>query len=287
MATWAGVPLPAWILEERLAAIERDQVALEILSAPTPIYARADRNTASFCTQMNEFQAEVASQHPARFRSFIHLPIHELEAMRIELQRWKDHPMTAGIVLGSNVGGIYPGDASLLPAWEEIAATRLAVFIHPLTPCGLVSPIPPPIFHFVNDTAVAAATIIYSGLLDRFPELDIFLAHYGGSMPFHLRRLDMIQHPHFPKSRGQDLPRPPSDYAKRFYVDTAQGYHRPSFDCARSVFGIERLLYGSDYFLLDTPFRTDLNAFFETLPLSDSERQDIFQRNARRLLRGI
>jgi len=136
VATWAGVPLPAWILEERLAAIERDQVALEILSAPTPIYARADRNTASFCTQMNEFQAEVASQHPARFRSFIHLPIHELEAMRIELQRWKDHPMTAGIVLGSNVGGIYPGDASLLPAWEEIAATRLAVFIHPLTPCA-------------------------------------------------------------------------------------------------------------------------------------------------------
>jgi predicted TIM-barrel fold metal-dependent hydrolase len=138
---------------------ERDQVALEILSAPTPIYARADRNTASFCTiaanrssriqagkgtpaqvatsaQINEFQAEVASQHPARFRSFIHLPIHELEAMRIELQRWKDHPMTAGIVLGSNVGGIYPADASLRPAWEEIAATRLAVFIHPLTPCG-------------------------------------------------------------------------------------------------------------------------------------------------------
>src|SRR5262249_45046375 len=144
----------------------------------------------------------------------------------------------------------------------------------------------PPIFHFVNDTAVAAATIIYSGLLDRFPELDIILAHYGGSMPFHLRRLDMIRHPHFPKSRGS-LPRPPSDYAKRFYVDTAQGYHRPSFDCARSVFGIERLLYGSDYFLLDTPFRTDLNAFFETLPLSDSERQDIFQRNAQRLLRGI
>jgi predicted TIM-barrel fold metal-dependent hydrolase len=89
-----------------------------------------------------------------------------------------------------------------------------------------------------------------SSFIARFPELDIILAHYAGSMPFHLRRLDMVQHPHFPKVRGQDLTRPPSNYAKRFYVDTAQGYHRPSFDCVRSVFGIERLLYGFDYFLL-------------------------------------
>jgi len=287
VAIWAGVPLPAWILEERLAAIERDQVALEILSAPTPVYAQADGNTAAFCQQMNEFQADVALQHPTRFRSFVHLPIHDLKATRAELQRWGDHPMTAGIVLGSNVGGVYPGDASLLPVWEEIAASRLAVFIHPLTPCGSVSPIPPVIFHFVNDTAVAAATIIYSGLLDRFPELSIILAHYGGSMPYHLRRLDMIKHPHFPKSQGQDLPRSPSQYANRFYVDTAQGFHRPSFDCARAVFGTDRLLYGSDYFLLDTPFRSELNAFFETLPISDTEREDIFQRNPRRLLRGI
>ena len=287
VAIWAGVPLPAWIVEERLAAIERDQVALEILSAPTPVYAQADDNTTALCEEMNAFQADVASQHPTRFRSFIHLPIHDLEATRVALRRWKDHPMTAGIVLGSNVGGIYPGDASLLPVWEEIAASRLAVFIHPLTPCGSVSPIPAVSFDFVNDTAVAAATMIYSGLLDRFPELNIILAHYGGSMPYHLRRLDMISHPHFPKSRGQDLPRSPSQYANRFYVDTAQGFHRPSFELARAVFGIERLLYGSDYFLLDTPFRSELNAFFETLPLSDGEREDIFRRNARRLLRGI
>lgn len=287
VAIWAGVPLPAWILEERLAAIERDHVELEILSAPTPVYAQADDRTAAFCGQMNQFQADVAAQHPIRFRSFIHLPIHDLKATRVELRRWKDHPMTAGIVLGSNVGGIYPGDASLLPVWEEIADSRLAVFIHPLTPCGVVSPIPPAIFHFVNDTAVAAATIIYSGLLDRFPDLNIILAHYGGLMPFHLRRLDMIKHPHFPKSRGQDLRCSPSQYAKRFYVDTAQGFHGPSFDCARAVFGIERLLYGSDYFLLDTPFRSELNEFFETLPLSDAEREEILQGNARRLLRGI
>ena len=287
VAIWAGVPLPAWTLEERLAAIERDQVALEILSAPTPVYAQTDGNTAAVCAQMNEFQADVASRHPTRFRSFIHLPIHDLGATRFELRRWRDHPMTAGIVLGSNVGGVYPGDASLLPVWEEIAASRLAVFLHPLTPCGPLSPIPPVIFHFVNDTAVAAATIIYSGLLDRFPELNIILAHYGGSMPYHLRRLDMIKHPHFPKSCGQDLLRSPSQYADRFYVDTAQGFHRPSFDCARAVFGIERLLYGSDYFLLDTPFRSELNAFFETLPLSDAEREQIFQRNARRVLQGI
>ena len=287
VAIWAGVPLPAWILDERLAAMERDQVALEILSAPPLVYTQADDKTAGYCQQMNEFQADVASKYPSRFRSFIHLPIHDLKATKAELQRWKDHPATAGIVLGSNVGGIYPGDASLLPVWEAIAATQLAVFIHPLTPCGVTSPIPPPIFHFVNDTAVAAATIIYSGLLDRFPDLNIILPHYGGSLPYQLRRLDMITHPHFPKSQGQELPRLPSEYVKRFYVDTAQGFHRPSFECARAVFGTEQLVYGSDYFLLDTPWRGELNAFFESLALSAIEREAIFRGNAQRLLTGI
>src|SRR5262249_7745560 len=150
VAIWAGVPLPAWILDERLAAMEQDNVALEVLSAPTPVYTQADDKTAGFCRQMNEFQADVASKYPSRFRSFIHLPIHDLKASRAELQRWKDHPATAGIVLGSNVAGIYPGDASLLPVWEEIAASHLAVFIHPLTPCGVTGPIPPVVFHFVN-----------------------------------------------------------------------------------------------------------------------------------------
>ena len=286
VAIWAGVPLPAWILEERLQAMERDRVGLEVLSAP-PIYAKVDDKTAGFCRQLNEFQAEMSQKYPGRFRSFVHLPIHDLEATKTEIERWKDNPSTAGIVLGSNVNGVYPGDASLLPVWELIAKTQLPVFIHPLTPCGVNSPIALPIFHFVNDTAVAAATIIYSGLLDRFPDLNIILPHYGGAMPYHLRRLDMITHPHFPKVQGQELPRMPSEYVRRFYVDTAQGFHRPSFECACAVFGIERLLYGSDYFLLDTPWRVELNAFFDGLALSDTDKEAIFRGNAQGLLAGM
>lgn len=289
VAVWGGVgvPLPAWILDERLAAIERDHVALEILSAPTPVYAKVDDETAQFCDSINSFQAEVATQYPNCFRSFIHLPIHDLKATRLTLQRWKDHPMTAGIVLASNVGGIYPGDPSLLPVWEEIAASELAVFIHPLGPCGAPGPIPAVVFDFVNDTSRAAATIVYSGLLDRFPTLNIILAHLGGSLPYHLRRLDFVLHPHFPPSPASKLRLLPSEYVRRFYVETAQGFHRPSFELARAVFGVERILYGSDHFLFDSPFRPDLNDFIKSLPLSEVEREAISRGNAQQLLRGV
>jgi predicted TIM-barrel fold metal-dependent hydrolase len=289
VALWGGVgvPLPAWIEDERLRALERDQVALEILSAPTPVYAQVDDETATFCELMNAFQAEVAERYPRCFRSFIHLPIHDLAATREALRRWRDHPMTAGIVLGSNVGGLYPGDEALLPVWEEIAASGLAVFIHPLGPCGATGPIPAVIFDFVNDTSRAAATIIYSGLLDRFPDLRIILAHLGGSLPYHPRRLDFVLHPHFPASPAAKLRRLPSEYVQNFYVETAQGFHRPSFDLARTVFGLDHMLYGSDFFLFDSPFRSELNAFLNTLALSEAERQTILRDNARRLLRGL
>jgi aminocarboxymuconate-semialdehyde decarboxylase len=289
VAVWSGVgvPLPAWIAEERLAAIERDQVELEILSAPTPVYAKADHETVHFCELINEFQAEVAIKYPNRFRSFIHLPVNDPKATRSILERWKNHPMTAGIVLGSNLGGIYPGDSSMVAVWEEIAASNLAVFIHPLGPCGVPGPLPAVVFDFVNDTARAAATIIYSGLLDRFPELRIILAHLGGSLPYHLLRLDFVLHPHFPQTPAAKLKRRPSEYAGHFFIETAQGFHRPSFACAREVFGFERILYGSDHFLLDSPFRPDLNKFIETLALSSKDREAIMRGNARRVLRGV
>ncbi len=110
IALWAKVPLPAWDLEEHLKAMERDNVCLEVLSAP-PVYVRMDDQNISFCRQLNEFQAEMHQNHPEKFRSFIHLPFHNLEAAKTELDLWKNDPATVGISMGSNMEGLYPGDS--------------------------------------------------------------------------------------------------------------------------------------------------------------------------------
>lgn len=284
IAYWSRAPLPAWSLQRRLREMDADDVGVEVLSAPS-VYSKLDGRTAEFCRLLNDFQAEAGEQAPGRFRSFIHLPVHDLEATRAELARWRGHPSVAGVLLGSNMDGLYPGDPSLSPVWEQIHAAGLPVFVHPLGPPCTSSPIMQPILHFPTDTGVAAASMIYAGLFERFADLRIILSHYGGPLPQLARRLDMaVENKGFPAGHGQDLPQAPSRYLERFFVDTAQGYHRPGFDCACAVFGIRNMLYGSDHFLLGSRWRAELNAFLDELPISASERRAILRDNAERVL---
>ena len=284
---WSKAPLPAWDLERHLEEMNRDAVALEILSAP-PVYSHLDSHTARFCCLLNDFQAEVVQAAPGRFRSFLHLPVHDVTGSLQELARWRGRTEVAGVLFGSNMGGMYPGDVSLLPLWEAIDAADLPVFIHPLAPCGYAGPVMPVILAFPGDTATSAASIIYAGLFERFPNLKVILAHYGGGLGMLARRLDMaIDIDFFPPGHGQNLPIPPSQYLPRFYVDTAQGFYRPAFDCACAVFGTQHLLYGSDHFFHSSCWRPELNRFLASLPLLQSERHAIVRGNAERLLSGL
>jgi len=286
IARWLKAPLPAFSVEKRLAEMDAAGVDVEILSAPV-LYGCMDDATASLCSDLNDFQANVADAAPDRFRSFIHLPVHDIHKSLTELARWRDAPQVVGVVFGSNMGGVYPGESVLWPLWEAIAATDLPVFIHPVGPCGVSMPVMSPILMFPTDTAVAATSIVFSGLLDRFPELNIILSHYGGPLSALARRLDMgYENPGFAPGQGQDLPSPPSTYLPRFYVDTAQGYHRPGFECACAVFGAEHMLYGSDHFLLNNTWRDELNAFLKSLPLSAGALHGILRGNAEGLFRG-
>ena len=287
VARWSKAPLPAWNIERHLEEMNRDGVAIEILSAP-PVYSHLDSQTAGFCRLLNDFQAGVVQAAPGRFRSFLHLPVHDVSASLEELVRWRGRSEVAGVFLGSNMGGVYPGDVSLLPIWEAIQAADFPVFIHPLAPCGYASPLMPVILAFPGDTATAAASIIYAGLFDRFSTLRVILAHYGGGIAMLARRLDMaIDIDFFPPGHGQNLESLPSQYLSRFYVDTAQGFHRPAFDCACAVFGTQHLLYGSDHFFHGSRWRPELNRFLSDVPLSQAERHAITRGNAERLLPGL
>ncbi len=285
IAYWSRAPIPAWDTTIRLREMERDRVVTEVLSAPT-IYTHLDDESPSYCRMLNDFQAELARASPGRFRSLLHLPVNSIPASLEELARWKGRSEAAGVVFGSNMGGVYPGDTSLLPIWEAIDKLSMPVLVHPVTPPALYGPVVPTILQFPLDSVTAAASILYSGLFERFPGLKIIIPHLGGFLPFVRTRLDMAADiAGFPPGQGQDLPKKPSAYVDRFYFDMAQGFHRESFDCCRSVAGIDHILYGTDHFFLDDPWRPRLNAFIDDLPLSIRDRIALLSGNAERILR--
>jgi aminocarboxymuconate-semialdehyde decarboxylase len=133
-----------------------------------------------------------------------------------------------------------------------------------------------------SETALAAASLVWSGVMEKFPGLKICFAHGGGSFPFILPRLDYGWNV-WPHLRLTTLP--PSHYARNFYFDSLT-YDPLNIKYLLDRFGHERIMLGSDYpFLLrETPPGKVID---ETLELSEEQKKALVGGNALRFLNVI
>jgi aminocarboxymuconate-semialdehyde decarboxylase len=177
-----------------------------------------------------------------------------MDAALTELNHTLALPGFVGAFITSNVGGKYLHAPEFLPFWEEVARRRIPVFMHPKPPPGYQDDDIAPLLAFPADTTLSTMKLLYSGLFERFPDLILILAHLGGALPFLARRIDLgFDDPHFSEKYRQ-IKRRPSEYMPKLYLDTALGWHKPAFDCARALVGIDHLVYGTDYFMRGSEF---------------------------------
>jgi aminocarboxymuconate-semialdehyde decarboxylase len=187
-----------------------------------------------------------------------------------------------GIYLGTNVRGKELTDPSFLPVFERIHALGVPIFLHPLNVIGaqrLAN------YHLHNllgnpfDTAVAAANLIFSGLLDRFPKLQVCLPHAGGALPYLIGRLN---HGWKVRQECRGLKKPPSSYLRRFTYDTIS--HAPeSLNYLIKLVGADRVMIGSDY-CFDMGYERPVEVITRLKGLTRAERAKILGGNAARLL---
>ena len=132
---------------------------------------------------------------------------------------------------------------------------------------------------FPFDTAIAACHLIFGGVLDRHPKLQICLPHAGGVLPILVGRLDQGW-----KVRDElkHLPHAPSDYLQRFTYDTIT-HSKPTLEFLIKQVGSERVMVGSDYCFTmgyDRPVQ-----FLDQVDLTSVQRRMILSGNAERLLK--
>jgi len=283
VAFWAGTPLPVWDHGRRVNEMTKAGVEIEILSTPS-MYIRVDEHSPELCRIVNDAFADSCRQSPDRFKAFANIPFNSMDAALTELKRALALPGFVGALITSNVGGKYLHTPEFLPFWEEVARRRVPVFMHPQPPPGYQDDDIAPLLAFPADTTLSTMKLLYSGLLERFPDLILILAHLGGTLPFLARRIDLgFEVPHF-SDKYKQIPRRPSEYMKKLYFDTALGWHKPAFECARALVGIDHIVYGTDYFMFGSTFMDWTNAFLEGLDISRAEKEKIYSGNAERFL---
>jgi aminocarboxymuconate-semialdehyde decarboxylase len=238
-------------VEQRLDGMAAQGVTSQVLSVWPDIFAYGlpGAIAARWHRLLNESLAEVCQKHPDRFALFASVPLPEAAGAAREAEFAMKQLGAAGLVVAANVEGVNLGEVDLDELWHAAVELRAPVFIHPVqaapTPrtqkFALVQ-----IAQYTFDTTLCVGSLIFAGVLDRFPGLQIILAHGGGTFPYLTGRFDCLHARMDRAAQGDVAAADPSAYVRRFHYDTI--LHSPMhLRWLAQAVGVERMLLGSDY----------------------------------------
>jgi aminocarboxymuconate-semialdehyde decarboxylase len=281
------LPLPPLLSDvpTRILALEERRLDRQVLAPVMSMvgYHLPERQAQAFSRLYNETNAAFAQASNGRFIAVATVPMQSSRAAVGELDYAVDQLGIRMVEIGTNVNGLNLDDESFRPFFARAADLGVVVQLHPhqdqvagrerLAKYFLGNLIGNPV-----DTAIAAASIIFGGILERYPTLNVCLVHGGGALPYLLGRIS-CGYAQIPEIRT--VPRMPEEYFSRFYFDTIIHDAR-ALRFLLEVAGPERLLVGTDYPYANTGDADPLGTL-QRAGISDSEA--IRVANARELLK--
>jgi predicted TIM-barrel fold metal-dependent hydrolase len=291
-----------WDLDHRFRIMDKFGVMQVLtLSRPPIEEVTNDPDTAiDLAKRANDEMAELVVKYCDRFPAALaSVSLNNIDGSLKELERAITDLRLRGVQVPSNVNGKPLSSPEFEPLFEMMSRYNLPIWIHPThgvtandystekgSKYAMVS-----LFGWPYETTMAMNRLVFSGILERYPNLKVITHHCGGMVPFYEQRV-MAFH-----DRGEvirwdkdklGLTKAPIEYYKMIYADTAIYGHTLGLMLGRAFFGIDHLLFGTDF-----PFAGQYGervtrqtiAAIEEMDISDSEKKKIFEDNARTLMR--
>lgn len=278
------------------------QHVLSLANPPLELIAGPDK-TPDLARLANDELAELCRKYPGRFPAFVAaLPMNNVEASLAEIDRAVTTLGARGVQVFTNVAGKPLSAPEFRPIFQRMVAHDLPVWVHPMRAAQFSDYASEPAseneiwfsFGWPYETTACMTRLIYSRIFDELPTLKIVSHHMGGMIPYFPSKIKLGFRQIFfgtpdenPVAAEAGLVKPPLDYFKMLYADTALGEIAPT-RCGHSFFGTDHCLFASD-----APFDAEQgrgmirNAVLavEALEIPAAEKERIFSGNARRLLR--
>lgn len=283
-------PFFARLLEDegrRIAMLDDTGIDRQVLSMWADIfgYGMPAEKSRAWHRLLNESLSATVARHPDRFSWFASGPMGDAADAARELERAVRELGAAGGMVAANVEGENLGNLPLDEYWAAAQALNVPVFIHPAQP----EPLPRtrrfglnPIVQYVFDTTLTLGSLIFSGVLDRFPDLVIVVSHGGGALPYLVGRFDCMHERMDRAHQGDVAQGAPSGYLRRFYYDTIL-HDAAALRYLADKVDTDRIVLGSDDPF--PPMDKDPLASLKQAGFSAQEMARIADENPRRLLR--
>ncbi|MFI0449186.1 amidohydrolase family protein [Actinomadura sp. 6N118] len=292
-------------LDARLRIMDEfgeDYQQILTLSSPPIELLAAPPESAALARLANESMLELCEKHPDRFPAFVaSLPMNDPDAAMEELARAIDDLGARGVQVFTNVNGRPLDDPAFQPLFDEMARRDLPVWMHPARGPAFADYATEDTSKYEiwwalgwpYETSVAMSRLVFSGLFERHPDIKIITHHMGAMIPYLEGRIGLGWSDQLGSRTADEdyqdlLPQRPLDYFRRFYADTALSGSDIGIRCGLEFFGADQVVFGSD-----CPFDPEGGPMYiretirviDALDVRDLDREKIYYRNIRRLMR--
>jgi predicted TIM-barrel fold metal-dependent hydrolase len=302
---WLHIPV-LWNLEARKTMMKQFKGYQQVLTLSLPAieFLAGPEESPALAKLANDGMAEVVAQCPDQFPVFVaSLPMNNVQASLDEMDRAITRLGAKGIQVFTNVNGRPLDDPEFYPIFERcVRKYDLPIWLHPARTSKFADyPTESKskyeiwwLFGWPYETSACMARIVFSGMLQKLPDIKIITHHLGAMAPFFDERIGLGMDQMGLRTSDEDyvtlrkkLGKRPLDYFKMFYADTSVNGSASAMRCGLDFFGADRVLFGTD-----CPFdpeggpgfiRGNIKAIAK-LDLPDTVERKIYYGNAMRML---
>ncbi len=273
------------------------------LAVPSPEMLGGPDESPGYARVANEGMAEICRQWPDKFPAFVaSLPMNNPPAALEEMDYAIEKLGAKGVQILTNVNGRALDEPDIFPIFERITHThKMPVWMHPTRPATKPDYDNEEkskyeiwqVLGWPMESSVAMSRMVFSGLLERLPELRLITHHCGGMLPYFAGRAETLWAQMGSRGDGSEanvlksLSKPPIEYFKMFYGDTVLGGSSSALRCGLDFFGADKVVFASD-----CPFDPEGGPMFiregirsiEDLDLEADDARKIYFGNAFKLL---
>ena len=249
-----GQKQPEWSVESAISYMDEHDISACVLSDPDSANHATGQEARDIARRINETLADIVSRHPGRFGAVATLPGQDADGVATEIVYALDILKMDGVSTSTSISDVYLGEPQFDPWFEELNRRGATLFVHPtFTKASqtLLIGLNPSVLEFMFDTTRMIANMVATGAKKRFSNIKIISTHGGGTIPYLVNRIQVLEHT-FGVAPGRLALSPEAvrEGIASFYYDLTAATSEAQLGAILKLVPASQLVMGLDYPLM-------------------------------------
>src|ERR1700681_1363151 len=283
-----GRKQPDWSVESALSYMDEHDISACVLSDPDSANQATGQEARDIARRVNETLADIVSRHPSRFGAVATLPGQDADGAVAEIAYALDTLKMDGVSTSTSISDAYLGEPQFDAWFEELNRRGATLFAHPTftkASQALLIGLNPSVLEFMFDTTRMIANMVATGAKKRFPNIKIISTHGGGTIPYLVNRIQMLEHAFgVGPGRLELSPEEVREGIASFYYDLTAATSEAQLGAILKLVQVSQLVMGLDFPLMPkstfAPAIADIGRYSA---FNKTDLQDLSYGNAGRL----